>query len=121
MYTNRGGNPQLIDAVQLPGRGARAYLDIDAVVRAGVEAGCAFVHPGYGFLSENSAFCDAVTAAGMVFVGPTADALALYGDKLKARALAVDLGVPVLPGTGAVDAAGRLRFSPRCRMVRRWC
>lgn len=97
-------------AVLLPGRGARAYLDVAAVVQTGVDAGCDMVHPGYGFLSESSAFCAAVEAAGMRFVGPAADALALYGDKLRARALAVDLGVPVLPGTGAVDAAGAQAF-----------
>jgi len=98
-------------AEKLPGRGARAYLDIAAVVEAARRAGCDAVHPGYGFLSENPDFARAVEAAGLRFVGPTAESLALYGDKLAARKLAVELGVPVLPGTpGPVDAAGAEAF-----------
>jgi len=99
------------DAVaRLPARGARAYLDIDAVVRAGAENGCDLVHPGYGFLSENSDFAAAVEAAGMTFVGPAADSLALYGDKLRARALAESLNVPVIPGSDAITADGAQAF-----------
>jgi acetyl/propionyl-CoA carboxylase alpha subunit len=88
------------DAVlALPGRGARAYLDLEAVVAAAVDAGADAIHPGYGFLSENAAFARACEAAGLVFVGPTAEQLELFGDKLAARALARRLGVPLLPGT----------------------
>ena len=97
-------------ALRIPGRGARAYLDIDAVVQAGVQAGCDLVHPGYGFLSENRGFAVAVEAARMVFVGPTPDSLELYGDKLRARALAQAHGVPVLQGTGALDAGEAADF-----------
>lgn len=98
-------------AIPLPGRGGRAYLDIDAVIRAGLEAGCDAVHPGYGFLSENADFARAAEAAGLVFVGPTPAALALYGDKLSARALAERTGVPTLPGTSKpVDAAAAEAF-----------
>ena len=75
----------------LPGRGARAYLDVDAVVAAAKAAGADAVHPGYGFLSENAGFAEAVEAAGMLFVGPTPRALGLYGDKVAARKLATDL------------------------------
>ena len=82
-------------AVVLPGVGARAYLDVAAVVAAGVAAGCDAVHPGYGFLSESADFARAVEGAGMAFIGPAPDALALFGDKGAARALAVELGVPV--------------------------
>lgn len=97
--------------ITLPGRGARAYLDIDAVIRAGVEAGCDAVHPGYGFLSENAEFARAAQQAGLVFVGPTPDSLDMYGDKLSARALAERTNVPTLPGTSeAVDAEGGLAF-----------
>jgi acetyl/propionyl-CoA carboxylase alpha subunit len=84
--------------VALQGRGASAYLDIEAVVAAGVGAGCDAVHPGYGFLSENPAFAEAVEAAGMTFVGPTVEALSAFGDKAKARALAQANDVPVLAG-----------------------
>lgn len=97
-------------AAELPGRGARAYLDIDAVVAAAQSSGCDMVHPGYGFLSENSDFAAALDRAGLTFVGPRAESLALYGDKLKARALAQDHDVPVLPGTGAIDAEGAADF-----------
>ncbi len=97
--------------VTLPGRGARAYLDIDAVIQAGVEAGCDAVHPGYGFLSENAEFARAAQQAGMVFLGPTPDSLDLYGDKLSARELAERTNVPTLPGTSEpVDAEGGLAF-----------
>jgi len=57
------------EAVEIPGRGARAYLDIEAVVKAATSAGCDAVHPGYGFLSENAAFAKACAGAGMTFVG----------------------------------------------------
>ncbi len=98
-------------AITLPGRGARAYLDIEAVIRAGVEAGCDAVHPGYGFLSENAEFARAAQNAGLVFVGPTPESLDMYGDKLSARALADRTNVPTLPGTSdPVDADGALAF-----------
>ena len=102
----------MADAAEvLPGQGAAAYLDIGAVVAAARRAGCDAVHPGYGFLSENADFARAVEAEGMVFVGPTSEALTLYGDKLAARALAIELAVPVVPGSGGpVDAAGARAF-----------
>ena len=98
-------------AVEVPGVGARAYLDIAAVVAAGKAAGCDAVHPGYGFLSENPDFAGACESAGMVFVGPPPAALALFGDKTKARRLAVAQGVPVAAGLSEpVDAAAAGRF-----------
>lgn len=96
------------EAVLLPGRGARAYLDADAVVAAAVEAGCDAVHPGYGFLAENVAFARKAEAAGLAFIGPTPDSLALFGDKTAAKRRAEKLGVPVIPGTAeatSVEAA----------------
>ena len=85
--------------IALPGTGAAAYLDIDAVIHAARQAGCEAIHPGYGFLSENAEFARRCHEAGLVFVGPAPSVLALFGDKLQARALARRLGVPVLPGT----------------------
>lgn len=100
-----------VELLALPGQGAAAYLDGAAVIAAGRAAGCDAVHPGYGFLSESAEFARAAEAAGLRFVGPTPEALALYGDKLSARALAQAEGVPVLPGSeGAVDAAGARAF-----------
>tara|TARA_R110002020_G_scaffold26514_3_gene85932 strand:- start:260 stop:3586 length:3327 start_codon:yes stop_codon:yes gene_type:complete len=87
------------ECAELPGAGVRAYLDIDAVVDAAVASGADAVHPGYGFLAENAEFARRVEAAGLIFVGPTPESLALFGDKLSAKALARRLDVPVLPGT----------------------
>ena len=87
------------EAVALKGSGPAAYLDIAQVVAAATVAGCDAVHPGYGFLSENEAFARACAEAGLTFVGPTPETLALFGDKGRARTLAQQCGVPVLPGT----------------------
>lgn len=87
------------EAVEIPGRGARAYLDIEAVVKAAKSAGCDAVHPGYGFLSENAAFAKACADARIAFVGPKPAALELFGDKVAARQLAKRCGVPIIAGT----------------------
>ena len=84
------------EAVEIPGRGARAYLDIEAVVKAAKSAGCDAMHPGYGFLSENAAFAKACVDAGIAFVGPKPAALELFGDKVAARQLAKRCGVPII-------------------------
>ena len=86
------------------------YLDIDAVIAAAVDSGCDAVHPGYGFLAESAPFARACDAAGLTFVGPTADALALFGDKVRARELAASVGVPTVPGSAAaVDSPSAAR------------
>ncbi|CAG2130724.1 Acetyl-coenzyme A carboxylase carboxyl transferase subunit alpha [Cupriavidus yeoncheonensis] len=87
------------EAVALPGSGPRAYLDIEQVVAAARRASCLLVHPGYGFLSENADFAQACLDAGLTFIGPAPDVLRLFGDKARARALAREHGVPVVPGT----------------------
>ncbi|WP_028660699.1 acetyl-CoA carboxylase family protein [Nocardioides insulae] len=81
--------------------GVRGYLDAERLVEVAVGAGCDLVHPGYGFLSESADFARRCEKAGLGFVGPEPDALALLGDKARARDLAVSLGIPVLPATGA--------------------
>ncbi|WP_354687271.1 carboxyl transferase domain-containing protein [Cupriavidus necator] len=86
-------------AIALPGTGPRAYLDIGAMVDAARRAGCGMVHPGYGFLSENADFAQACLEADLVFAGPAPDVLRLFGDKARARALAREHGVPVVPGS----------------------
>ncbi|MGE3773546.1 MAG: biotin carboxylase N-terminal domain-containing protein [Gammaproteobacteria bacterium] len=88
--------------VALPGRGARAYLDVAAVLEAARAEACDAVHPGYGFLAENAGFATAVEAAGLAWVGPTPAQLELFGDKIAARALARRCEVPVLEGSQAV-------------------
>ncbi len=73
-----------------------SYLDVEAIVAAGVVTGADAVHPGYGYLAENPAFAQAVTDAGMTFVGPSPQAMAEMGDKLRAKELAQRAGVPTL-------------------------
>jgi 3-methylcrotonyl-CoA carboxylase alpha subunit len=77
---------------------AESYLNIDAVLSAARETGVEAIHPGYGFLSENAAFADACQAAGIVFVGPSADAIRAMGDKAAAKAAMERAGVPLVPG-----------------------
>ncbi|WP_297514858.1 carboxyl transferase domain-containing protein [uncultured Caulobacter sp.] len=94
-------------AVALPGAGAKAYLDLAAILAAAKGEGCDALHPGYGFLSENPALARACAEAGIVFVGPSPEHLETFGDKAAARALAAERGLPLIPGTGplTLDAA----------------
>ena len=86
-------------AHEIPGRGARAYLDIEAVISAAKATGCDAVHPGYGFLSENATLARRCVEESIVFVGPSPEALELFGDKAQAKALAKRCGVPIIEGT----------------------
>jgi acetyl/propionyl-CoA carboxylase alpha subunit/acetyl-CoA carboxylase carboxyltransferase component len=86
------------EAQALPGSGAAAYLDADGIIAAAKAQGCDAIHPGYGFLAERADFADACKEAGLTFVGPEAEHLALFGDKARARAAARAADVPVLRG-----------------------
>ncbi|MGD9862318.1 MAG: carboxyl transferase domain-containing protein [Pseudodonghicola sp.] len=98
-------------AQPLAGRGARAYLDIAAVIDAARRAGADAIHPGYGFLSESAEFARAVADAGLIFIGPSPDALEELGDKTRARRLAQRVGAPVNPGLDrAADLDGLRAF-----------
>jgi len=85
----------------LSGTGPAAYLDTDELLGRAAEAGCQFIHPGYGFLSENADFAARAAAAGFRVVGPPAATLALLGDKTRARSLADRCDVPLLRGSSA--------------------
>jgi acetyl/propionyl-CoA carboxylase alpha subunit/acetyl-CoA carboxylase carboxyltransferase component len=94
------------DAAALSGTGPAAYLAAAEMVAIARERGCDAIHPGYGFLSERADFAQACAEAGLAFVGPSVEQLALFGDKARARALARQCGVPLLPGSaGAVSLA----------------
>lgn len=82
-----------------PGEPIRSYLDIDGIVEVCKRYNVDAVHPGYGFLSENPDFAVALAKAGIVFVGPSIQALEMLGDKVAAREIAKQAGVPVLPGS----------------------
>ena len=88
-----------------PPPAAQSYLNIDAILAAAKATGAQAIHPGYGFLSENTAFAEACTAAGITFIGPEPDHVRAFALKHTARELAERAGVPLAPGSGLVAAA----------------
>lgn len=96
-----------------PARAQQSYLKVDHLLEAARETGADSVHPGYGFLAENAGFAEAVNAAGLNWIGPRPESIRDMGDKERARKIAEDAGVPVLPGSerftsqdlGKLDAA----------------
>ena len=95
----RSLHPRIADEARaLPGRGAAAYLNADAVIAAAKAAGCDAIHPGYGFLAERGDFARHCAEAGLTFVGPDVANLQLFGDKARARGAAVAASVPVIRG-----------------------
>ncbi len=102
------------EAHALTGQGPSAYLDAAQIVRMASKARCDAIHPGYGFLSENADFARLCAQAGIRFIGPSPEVLEIFGDKGKARALAIACDVPVLAGTEGtttLDEARRFLMS----------
>jgi acetyl-CoA carboxylase biotin carboxylase subunit len=81
-----------------------SYLNIDKIIQAAKECGAEAIHPGYGFLAENSTFANRVAEEGLVFIGPPGDVLARVGDKTQARRIMAKCNVPIIPGMTASEA-----------------
>jgi acetyl-CoA carboxylase biotin carboxylase subunit len=88
-----------------PPAAAKSYLNIPAIISAAEITGADAIHPGYGFLAENASFAELCGKCGLVFIGPSPEAMRLWGDKVSARAEAVRHGLPLLPGTGVLADA----------------
>ena len=103
-------------AIAISGRTpVAAYLDGEQIITAARSAGAGALHPGYGFLSENAAFARAVEAAGIAFIGPSADAIELMGDKIRARNFVARNGFPVAPS--AIEEDDPTTFVERARAI----
>ncbi|AMO25415.1 acetyl-CoA carboxylase [Ramlibacter tataouinensis] len=95
-----------------PAPSGQSYLRADLLVKAALETRCDAVHPGYGFLSERSSFVRACSDAGLIFIGPSAEAIDAMGDKITAVSLATKADVPRVPGSGAMaDPAAARRIA----------
>ncbi|MGH8560933.1 MAG: acetyl-CoA carboxylase biotin carboxylase subunit, partial [Nevskiales bacterium] len=92
-----------------------AYLDAQQILAIAKSSGAGAIHPGYGFLSENAAFCTAVEAAGLVFIGPRPEQITLMGDKVRARNFVEKAGFPVAPS--AIEDDDPKTFNERARKV----
>ena len=88
-----------------PAHATRSYLHAPFVISAALTCGADAIHPGYGFLAENAPFARLCAQAGLVFVGPDPETIATMGDKVQARRMARDLGIPTIPGS--VKVGGR--------------
>ena len=107
------------EAVRLgPPSAAESYLLADRVLEAARRTGAAAIHPGYGFLSESSAFARAVRDAGLIFVGPPAEAMDRLGGKDSAKSLLEPAGVPLVPGYHGSDQDDRHLLAQAGRIVR---
>src|SRR5229473_3541708 len=103
-------------AIEISGRTpVSSYLDGDQIIAAALSVAAGAIHPGYGFLSENAAFARVVEAAGLVFIGPSADVIELMGDKIRARNFVAHNGFPVAPS--AVEEDDPATFLDRARAV----
>jgi len=88
-----------------PAAAQKSYLNVHAIISAAEICGADAIHPGYGFLSENHDFAQVVQRCGLTFIGPSPEAMQLWGDKLRAREMARRFGLPLLPGSEALESA----------------
>ena len=114
MYSEAdAGMPFVVEADEAvcvgPANPAQSYRNTEAILAAAKSTGAQAIHPGYGFLSENADFARAVEANGLIWVGPSADAIVAMGDKINARNLMAEAGVPVAPGTTTRPPPSRRR------------
>lgn len=102
------------EAVYIGGsRSAESYLNTQNILKAATDTGAEGIHPGYGFLAESPEFASNVVKEGLVWLGPSANAIRLMGDKQKARESALEAGVPVLPGTGIIKTKDATTIAER--------
>ena len=86
-----------------PGPASESYLKPEAVIKAALQSGAGAIHPGYGFLSENAGFAAACLESGLIFIGPTSEAIAIMGDKARSKVRMLEVGVPCIPGYQGED------------------
>ena len=92
-----------------PAMSAKSYLNMENIIGAAKDKGAEAIHPGYGYLAENAEMAQACESQGIVFIGPTAENLGLAGDKITARKIMEDAGVPVIPSSdNGVSTAGMI-------------
>jgi acetyl-CoA carboxylase biotin carboxylase subunit len=110
---------RIADEAILLGDGPRCdYLNIEKIIQAAKKSGACAIHPGYGFLAENPFFAKACAAAGIVFIGPTTEVIANLGNKVTARKIMAEAGIPMVPGTqnlkqGKAGIADALEFAAK--------
>jgi len=108
VYSEPDANAMHVDAVDVAvalggSTPAESYLRADAIIEIALQHRCEAIHPGYGFLAENAEVAERVAAAGLIWVGPTADQIRMLGDKIAAKKLAIEAGVPTAPLFEIVD------------------
>lgn len=110
VYTSQDADAPFVTEADKAIRLPEGYLDIDRIVAAGLTSGADAIHPGYGFLSENSKFARAVIGAGITWVGPSPHVIETMGDKIAAKAEAASAGVPILPSSNILDQYNEVGF-----------